>query len=93
MLFKQNFSEYKITRLANCVKQEETKEVLEQNLSVISREFFHYLASHLRKTPYPGIKNYIYFTIARLQLKPLTNIKASKSDFNCRRRPALFPQS
>jgi acetylgalactosaminyl-O-glycosyl-glycoprotein beta-1,3-N-acetylglucosaminyltransferase len=81
-LFEQNCSEYKITYLENCVKPKEKKEELQQNLSVISREYFHYLASHLKDTPYPGITKYIYYTSAELQLKPLKNVKPLKSGFN-----------
>jgi hypothetical protein len=53
----------------------------DRNFTVISREFFHYLASQLRGTLYPGAKNYTNYIIAKTWLKPLSGVKPLRPDF------------
>ena len=43
----------------------------DNNVTVISREFFQYLASNLRNTPYPGVDNYTRYAIAQSRIRPL----------------------
>jgi hypothetical protein len=47
----------------------------------IQREFFKYMASHLRNTPYPGVENYTRYAVARLGLLPLANAEQLKPEF------------
>ncbi len=51
------------------------------NFTVISREFFQYLASQLRGTLYPGAKNYTSYIVAQSWLKPLPGVKPLRPDF------------
>lgn len=53
----------------------------DRNFTVISREFFQYLASQLRGTPYPGAKNYTNYIVAQSWLKPLPGVKPLRPDF------------
>jgi hypothetical protein len=51
------------------------------DLTVISRDFFLYLSSHLRDTPYAGVQNYTNYIIAKSKLNPLTGVIPLRSDF------------
>ena len=53
----------------------------DRNFTVISREFFLYLASQLRGTPYPGAKNYTNYIAANTRLEPLPGVKPLRPDF------------
>ena len=52
----------------------------DENFTVISREFFHYLASHLNGSPFPGVDNYTHYVVAKSRLKPLP-VKQLRADF------------
>ncbi len=52
-----------------------------QRFTMISNEFFQYLASQLRDTPFPGVESYTEYTVAHAKLKPLPNIKPLKLEF------------
>jgi hypothetical protein len=52
----------------------------ETNLT-IDREFFDYLANHLRNTAYPGVDNYTRYTVARLGLAPLVGVEPLIPEF------------
>jgi hypothetical protein len=47
----------------------------------VQREFFNYMAGHLRNTPYPGVENYTRYAVARLGLLPLANAEQLKPEF------------
>ena len=50
-----------------------------ENFTVISLEFFHYLASHLNG-PFPGVENYTHYVVAKSRLKPLP-VKQLRAEF------------
>lgn len=52
-----------------------------ENLTVITREFFQFLASRLRDTPYPGIENHTSYVLAQSRRKPLLHIKPLRPEF------------
>jgi hypothetical protein len=56
------------------------KNTLENEVTV-NREFFDYLANHLRNTPYPGVDNYTRYTVARLGLAPLVGVEPLIPEF------------
>ncbi|XP_046450225.1 uncharacterized protein LOC124198435 [Daphnia pulex] len=47
----------------------------------VNREFFHYLANHLRNTDYAGVDNYTRYTVARLGLVPLVGVERLIPEF------------
>lgn len=49
-------------------KVQPTSQSLEHT-ALVNKDFFNYLASQLRDTPYPGVDSYIQYTTARLGLK------------------------
>lgn len=51
------------------------------NIAVVGREFFNYLASQLRDTPYPGVDSFIQYATARLGLKPLASVRSLRPEF------------
>lgn len=61
--------------------QNEQMWLSDQNFTVIQREFYLYLASRLRDTPYPGVENFTRYVIAQSGLKPLTGVKKLRPDF------------
>ena len=53
----------------------------DDNLTVISRDFFLYLACQLRDTPYPGVQNYTQYIVAKSRLNSLSGVKPLRPDF------------
>ena len=53
----------------------------DQNVTIINREFFQYLAGQLRDTKFPGVDNYTQYTVAHAKLKPLPNVKPLRPEF------------
>lgn len=53
----------------------------DENLTVISRDFFLYLACQLRDTPYPGVRNYTQYIVAKSRLKPLSGVESLRPDY------------
>jgi hypothetical protein len=56
------------------------KNALETEVTV-NREFFDYLANHLRGTSYPGVDNYTRYTVTRLGLVPLVGVEPLIPEF------------
>ncbi len=53
----------------------------DENLTVINRDFFEYLASQLRDTPYPGVENHTRYVVAKTRRRYLLNVKPLRPDF------------
>lgn len=53
----------------------------DENLTVINRDFFEYLASQLRDTPYPGVETHTRYVVAKTKRKYLLNVKPLRPDF------------
>ena len=53
----------------------------DHNITIISREFFEYLASQLRNTLYPGVEMYTRYAMAQSRLEPLVGIEPLRTDF------------
>ncbi|XP_057372975.1 lactosylceramide 1,3-N-acetyl-beta-D-glucosaminyltransferase-like [Daphnia carinata] len=53
----------------------------DQNFTIIQRDFYLYLASQLRDTPYPGVENYTRYVVAQSGMKPLHGVKRLRPDF------------
>jgi hypothetical protein len=53
----------------------------DENLTVINRDFFEYLASQLRDTRYPGVDNHTRYVVAKTRRKYLLNVKPLRPDF------------
>ena len=74
----------KCQRLANnnqsTVVDHYNKLIIQSNMTnnvsvvVMSRDFFNYLADHLRNSSYPGVEHYTRYVVARLGLSPLVNV-------------------
>jgi hypothetical protein len=57
------------------------KKMLEVN-TTFNRELFDYvMTAYLLDTPYPGVENYIRYSVARLGLLPLTGIEPLKPEY------------
>ncbi|EFX73507.1 hypothetical protein DAPPUDRAFT_253057 [Daphnia pulex] len=57
------------------------RDKLQSNVTVIERDFFHYMAVSLRDTPYPGVENYTRYTVARLGMLPFAGIELLKPEY------------
>ena len=53
----------------------------DENLTVVDRDFFEYLASRLRDTPYPGVINHTRYIVAKTRMKYLLDVKPLRPDF------------
>lgn len=49
--------------------------------TILNRDFFQYLVSHIRDTDYSGIENYIQFNVAQSRLKQLKNLQPLRPDY------------
>jgi hypothetical protein len=57
------------------------RDTLKSNVTVIERDFFHYMAVSLRDTPYPEVENYTRYTGARLGMLPFAGIEPLKPEY------------
>ncbi len=68
-----------LTTIDNAMKKQDSAS--HQHVTVISNEFFQYLASQLRDTPFPGVESYTEYIAAHAKLEPLSNIKPLQPEF------------
>lgn len=76
---------------SNCSSTLSEKDIIEKtkppepfsnpDITILNREFYQYLASHIRDTDYSGVENYIQFNVAQSRLKPLRKIQPLQPDF------------
>lgn len=77
VLPSENFQPFYDTQDDN-VKESITNKSATENSSIteIDKEFFNYVASNMRDTPYPGVWDYSLYSKIRRGLKPLQHVKA-----------------
>lgn len=69
---------------SNCVQspiKEQQQRSSDENFTVINRDFFEFLASHLRDTPYPGVEKHTRYAVAKTGRKYLPDVKPLRPDF------------
>ncbi|KAI9561280.1 hypothetical protein GHT06_012236 [Daphnia sinensis] len=79
--YSQSLNPYANSTTVKRSMQDEQMWLSNQNFTIIQREFYLYLASRLRDTPYPGVENFTRYVIAQSGLKPLTGVKKLRPDF------------
>ena len=81
----RNYSQPLTCAYLNCVQfQTEKKQQWpssDENLTLVDRDFFEYLASQLRGTPYPGVVNHTRYVVAKTRMKYLLDVKPLRPDF------------
>jgi hypothetical protein len=71
-----------LQQLVQNIKENNSRKTLAPNVTEIDQDFFHYMATHLQNTPYPGVDNYTRYTVARLGLiLPLAGIEPLKPEY------------
>jgi hypothetical protein len=67
----------------NSTVTNETKEInkLKEKYDEEKKKLIKYLATQLRDSPYPGVENYTQYTVARLGMLPIENVKPLIPEF------------
>jgi hypothetical protein len=73
----------KTIRHNNSTVTNETKEInkLKEKYDEEKKKLIKYLATQLRDSPYPGVENYTQYTVARLGMLPIENVKPLIPEF------------